>query len=192
MAEIFLNGLWTMSCQAAIAVCMVLAARGLFAAAKLPQKYAYGLWAFPFLRMLLLWWVKSPLSIFEFLQAMGKTPIQNMATEIMALPGIADAPQEASQQAFQMTERLFSPGGSNAMNTQFSLTVLLLSVWAVGFLGLLAYSTLSLLIMTKKLNCCIRMKHNIYLADHIETSFGLGIFHPRIYLPSDIDKHDLK
>lgn len=60
-------------------------------------------------------------------------------------------------------------------------------VWLAGIVILLVYSLVSFLLLKRKVKVSVRYDDNIYLCDNIITPFILGIFRPKIYLPSDIN-----
>ncbi len=64
-------------------------------------------------------------------------------------------------------------------------------VWLVGIVILLVYSFICFFMLRRKVKVCIRFKDNIYLCDNIKTPFILGIFRPKIYLPSDIENDEI-
>ena len=61
------------------------------------------------------------------------------------------------------------------------------AVWAAGIIVMLGYSFVSYLLLKRKVRICVRYDDNIYLCDNIKTPFILGVFKPKIYLPSDIN-----
>lgn len=65
-------------------------------------------------------------------------------------------------------------------------------IWVVGFSIWLVYSILSLLRLRNKLVGAVKLRDNIYLADHIATPFVIGVLHPKIYLPSTLSEQEQK
>lgn len=65
-------------------------------------------------------------------------------------------------------------------------------IWLTGILALCLYSILTGFRLKLRLACSIKLQEHIYLADHIDTPFILGIIHPCIYLPSNIQNHQMK
>lgn len=65
-------------------------------------------------------------------------------------------------------------------------------VWILGLVGLVFYSVLSHLRLQRILICCARLSKEIYSADDISTPFVLGIWRPRIYIPSGMQDETLK
>ena len=58
--------------------------------------------------------------------------------------------------------------------------------WVAGMMAMLAYSYISYLRLKRKVDASIHLNQNIYLCDYIDTPFILGVFSPRIYLPSSM------
>ena len=157
MAEGFLGGLLEMSSRAAMAVCVVLAVRGFFAWVGIPKKYAYILWAIPFLRMVIPWWTESPLSVFGPLRAMtaclpgfwGTGGLAAGAAEggmgsggfgnLLPPPNQASTgtlPREAAAWADSLTKSLSAAGA----DWQAGLPeAAVLTVWAAGGCGMWGY-----------------------------------------------------
>lgn len=63
-------------------------------------------------------------------------------------------------------------------------------VWLLGIAILLVYSILSLMKLQKRLKNAVHERDNIYLAEHLETSFVMGIIRPKIYLPASLTKKE--
>lgn len=64
-------------------------------------------------------------------------------------------------------------------------------LWLVGAGTILIYSIVSYGKLKGKVLCSICMSENIYYADDIDSPFVLGIFRPRIYLPSSMKQENL-
>ena len=71
----------------------------------------------------------------------------------------------------------------NALSGRW-LSVVIAVVSIAGMVLLLAYSLVSLLRLRRRLVGTVRLRDNIYLADHIPSPFVMGLFRPKIYLPS--------
>lgn len=152
-----------MSCQAAVVMLFVLAARLLAGAARVPKKYCCMLWAIPFVRMVCPVAIESVLSLLPRRELLfSRYPAEGLANE-GTVPGAAST--------FQW------------------LTVLGM-IWAAGVVLFLAYSVISFLKLRRKLCCSLHLQDNIYLADYIQTPFVLGLIKPRIYVPSAITQEE--
>ena len=61
-------------------------------------------------------------------------------------------------------------------------------IWIIGAAALLVYAAVSYLLIRRKVSASLHLRENIYLCDYIESPFILGIFRPRIYLPSSLER----
>lgn len=66
------------------------------------------------------------------------------------------------------------------------------TVWPIGILGMLCYAGYSYLRIRKKVKEAVFLTDNIWLCDHVESPFILGIFRPRILLPSTIQPEEMQ
>lgn len=64
------------------------------------------------------------------------------------------------------------------------------AVWLVGIAVMLIYTLISYLKIHRKIREAVPYNENIWVCDRIAAPFILGIFRPKIYLPSAIDKQD--
>ena len=73
-------------------------------------------------------------------------------------------------------------------NVSFLKSVSFLSsvLWPLGILGMLLYGSISWLRIRKKTKESVCLRDNIWLCDHVSSPFILGMFRPRIILPSSI------
>lgn len=65
-------------------------------------------------------------------------------------------------------------------------------VWLVGIGAMLLYTAVSYLAIHKKVKEAVPFRENIWLCDHVDTPFILGVLHPRIYLPSAMGEGDME
>ena len=64
------------------------------------------------------------------------------------------------------------------------------AVWLFGMGSLALYSLISLLFLRRRLAGAMHLRENIYLADHIDTPFVMGLLRPKIYLPSSLSQRE--
>ena len=64
------------------------------------------------------------------------------------------------------------------------------AVWLFGMGSLALYSLISLLFLRRRLVGAMHLRENIYLADHIESPFVMGLLRPKIYLPSSLSQQE--
>ena len=63
-------------------------------------------------------------------------------------------------------------------------------LWLVGVFAMLAYMLISYICLRVRVREAAFLRDNIYECDSISTPFILGVFRPKIYLPSAIDELD--
>lgn len=171
--DICMMQVFNMSCQAGIIICIVLIVRQIFNWIKVPKKFSYCLWLIPFFRMICPWTVESIFSLMpiKFINR-GIQHINNQIVVGMASTTIGPA----------------APTGSDTV--RFWMTLMGI-IWLSGSCLVLFYCMVSYWRLKRKLICSICMKDNIYLADYIDTPFVLGVWKPRIYLPSDLQSREM-
>ncbi|MDE7300006.1 MAG: M56 family metallopeptidase, partial [Lachnospiraceae bacterium] len=59
-------------------------------------------------------------------------------------------------------------------------------IWLAGIAGISACSMFSMLRLKRRLVGAVRAEGNIYQSDYIDSPFVVGVFRPRIYLPSSL------
>ncbi len=76
---------------------------------------------------------------------------------------------------------------------QLSLDFLqiLIPIWLVGIAGMLGYSLVAYLLLRKRVAVSVAVEKNVFLCDHVDSPFVFGIFVPKIYIPSGIEKDKL-
>ena len=75
--------------------------------------------------------------------------------------------------------------GSDADFLQLMWTVLLY-LWIAGIAAMLFWALVSFLKLRRQVRASVREEKNVYLCDEIRSPFILGVFRPRIYLPSHL------
>lgn len=63
-------------------------------------------------------------------------------------------------------------------------------LWAFGVVGMVGYSLVQLVRLRKRLVGALPLDRTLRLADHIDTPFVLGLFRPKIYLPSHLSDQE--
>ena len=64
-------------------------------------------------------------------------------------------------------------------------------IWLVGMAALLLYALISYLRLRRRVAASMLLHENIRLCDGIDSPFILGLFRPRIYLPSTVTREDM-
>lgn len=77
-----------------------------------------------------------------------------------------------------------APNAGDSVNPIQVLTFAASIIWCVGIATMLIYCLISYIRLHNRTKVSIRQRDNIYFCDNIDSSFILGIFRPRVYLPS--------
>jgi beta-lactamase regulating signal transducer with metallopeptidase domain len=84
---------------------------------------------------------------------------------------------------------------SVSQNTGYSFEKYISSIsylWILIVFIIVIYNILSYIRLKNKLIGAIKLEKNIYLADYIKTPFVIGLFKPKIYLPSIMKEDEIK
>ncbi len=166
---------------------------------KLPKNPQLLLWALVALRLAIPFSLESSLSLMPKTEAVsiltGSTVISprnlsEMPVPTATVPAPAVAPQPsfsqkvlpAASQASAAQAPFTGPNG-----TENGLLVVCTLLWLLGAAGMLTYCLAAYLRLRKKLSVSLRLDGNVYLCDGIPAPFLLGLFRPRIYLPSGLN-----
>lgn len=183
----FLPKLINMSLTAGVVIVVVLLLRLLLQ--KAPKVISYALWGIVLFRLLCPVAVTSDLSLFGFLdtpaaESSARTSrIEYVPSDIVhttQLLGIA-----LSLPGADGINDMLPPGGEQpgAYPLAAPMTIAVY-VWMAGVIGMGVYAAVSYLQLRKKLVTASPLRENIYLADDITSPFVMGLFRPKIYLPS--------
>lgn len=178
-----------MSLTASVVIVAVLLMRLLLKRA--PKVFSYMLWAVVLFRLLCPVSVSSAISAFNLLD----TPVSESGS-------IAYVPKDIVSMKYPKVE-IPVPGVSEVINESLpqgeeqlradpleAPISLMTYLWLCGIVVLLVYSALQLFLLWRSLVGAVCMQENIYLADHIDTPFVMGLIFPGIYLPSSLEKRE--
>ena len=189
----FLPKLLNMSLTASVVMVLVLLARLLLKRA--PKAISYALWGIVLIRLLCPVSLKSGASLFGLLDtptaqqgAMTSSityiPEDIVHTEypsiVLPVPGVGEAISETLPKG---QEQLVA----DPMEAPFTMATY---VWVAGFLAMSVYAVFSYYRLRRKLITASLLRQNIYLADEIASPFVLGLFRPKIYLPSAMTERE--
>lgn len=178
MENIFFK-LVNMSLAASVVAAVVIILR--LVLKKAPKRISVVLWALVALRLILPFSIESSFSLMPSYAVMPEGVVSYEKTEIDSTP----------TDVITVT----SPSGDSKEYQTTSLTDSLpieVAVWLSGMAVMLAYALTSYLTIRKKVSESVPLKGNIRLCDRIATPFILGIFRPKIYLPTSMDEADTK
>jgi len=189
----FLPKLLNMSLTASVAIVLVILLRLLLK--KAPKVISYALWGIVLFRLLCPVSIGSSLSLYNLFDApteeagamtsvMEYVPENIVHTEypsvVLPVPGVSEAINEALPQGEEQmrADPLEGP--------VFIATY----VWGAGVLVMVIYGLATYIRLRRKLLIAVKMRDNIYLADGITSPFVLGLFRPKIYLPSTMEEKE--
>ncbi|MCM1063298.1 MAG: hypothetical protein NC420_02310 [Eubacterium sp.] len=212
VGEDLVRGLLEISVQAAVIFCVLVLVRAFFALCRAPKKYACLLWLILFVRLLMPIQPESPVGLwtkggmqYVLVENRGEYSDQTLAGDgVSASAGAQSAENAGAWKERPESINIGMPMGSQgeqqgtgsmsapkALYRGKGIWMPLFAVWGTGCLGCLLYGGISCLRLKRKLRCSIKQKDNCYLADGIPTAFVMGIFSPKIYLPSELGEKDM-
>ena len=163
-----------------------------------PKVISYALWAVVLFRLLCPVSIEAPISLIP----QTEPTIQNY--DLLNEPVTPLAAMDAAQQAVGdvlnggigvqhiRTTDFDEDGTRRIISVDWSTVWILFTkfIWLGGMAALLIYSTVSLIRLKRKLVGAILLRDNIYLADHIDSPFVMGLIRPKIYLPSSLSEKE--
>lgn len=176
MNNLFLE-LLNRSITASLLMILVIALH--FILRKMPKNVNCILWLLVGIRLI------CPVSIESMFSVLpSKEPVQQMFDNVTTITTNTDIVNLEDNQLNATTNQ------SQKMDSQPNLTKdlprLCAIIWFCGFIGMSGYTMLGFYKLKKRVRESIPYKEQIFLCDHIDTPFILGILKPKIYLPSDI------
>lgn len=177
--------IWNMSLNAGVIILVVLLAR--LALKRAPKVFSYALWAVVLFRLLCPVSLPSGLSLFSLVNApvSGQNTLEYIPPDIvhtedpevdLPLPGVSAAVNQALPYG---DEQL----AADPLEAPMAIAT---TVWLFGIAVPVIYSVVSLLRLRRKLVGSALLRDNIRLADQISSPFVMGLFRPKIYLPSSL------
>ncbi len=203
-----------MSLTGGIVILVVAAAR--LCLKRAPKAVSYGLWAVVLFRLLCPLAVSSDFSLLNLLDVPVKEALVGSRLEYILiegepvgnLPGTDNGVASDVDSEGDLGENLLMTGINSAINVDdrqkndiFSERPVTVTVerplsagtifpaaviWCLGAAGMLLYAVLSGRRLRRNLVGAVHLKDNIFLSDYITSPFVMGLWRPRIYLPSDL------
>ncbi|MDO4380802.1 MAG: M56 family metallopeptidase [Clostridia bacterium] len=180
LEDVFLK-IFNMSLTAVWIILAVMVLRLIFK--KAPKTLACALWLLAAVRLVLPFSVESALSLVPSGEVIHKSfyadsgaPVTTVHTGVSFLNSFIGSAEPIVTEAKPTVD----------------VMIILSVVWAVGVFAVLLYALISFLILGKKVAASVKYKDNIYFCDGIESPFILGVFRPKIYLPSAIGENEFE
>ena len=176
LERIFLQ-LLNMSFTASIVIAFVLVARIILH--KAPKVFSYMLWSVVLFRLI------SPFS-FESIFSLLPTKANPISQDIlyMQTPNIDTGIGITNQSVPVIISAPVPQASANPLQIWISIFSY---IWVLGVAALLVYSLIALFRLRKQLLNATLYQNNIFISSRIDTAFVMGIFYPKVYLPSDLN-----
>lgn len=182
MEAVFLK-LFNMSVTASWLVLAVLVLRVFLK--KAPKSVRCVLWALVGIRLICPFSVESAISLMPSTQTVPDSIISGPSFDIQT--GVAGVDMRVNN---YLGDRYFE-GVTVPAGTGSNIMAVLAMIWTAGILVMLIYTLVSYVKLHRKVNEAVEFQDNIWFCDRIATPFILGVFRPRIFLPSAISESDM-
>ena len=190
--ELVFNKVLTMSISASWLVLAVLLLRLLLK--KSPKWISVALWALVALRLVVPVSLESGLSLMpektteQMVQTIsggyyGDTMIYSRGSENYDVAVSAGVTPEAGDGGYQY---VLNQSGDPTEPVQ-TVAVLYGQIWVLGLILMALHAFVSYVKLKKKVSASLDLGNGVHLCDYIDTPFILGIFCPKIYLPSSME-----
>ena len=138
---------------------------------KAPRAFSCLLWALAAVRLVFPFSLESRVSLVpqQIAAPVQITPVARITPIVADLPGLPPTAQTAAQTA-----------------AGFSWQDALPVIWLVGVAAMGIYALISYLRLAGRVRASVRIKDRLYICDNVSSPFILGLFRPKIYLPSDL------
>ena len=193
MESVFLN-LLNMSITAGWIVLAVAALRLLLR--KAPKAFLIVLWALVGVRLILPVSIESVLSLIPSAETVPQSIMTAYTPKISsgfsAVDGIINPilPRGGSSALPGSAQASVLPEAGISVSPMAVITKTAAAIWLIGMVVLFLYAAVSFLRLKKRIEESVRLSENIYLCDRISSPFVLGLFRPKIFLPSDLPEQD--
>ncbi len=153
-----------------------------FVLKKAPKTITCLLWALVAVRLCLPFTLESALSLIPSAQTVPPSAVTNITPQL--------------ESGFESLDRFLEP--TIAADPRASATPLQIFteiagwVWLIGIIGMLGYALISTLVLRRRIRESVPLRENIMQCDRIDTPFLLGLFAPRIYLPSSVTQEQME
>ena len=196
MSEWIIN-LLNMSMTASVIAVIVMILRLIFRE-KAPKRLIVLLWALVAVRLI------CPISIESSISLMPQRPVQMIQeyrqehTQVENASKVLENTQDNAEQ-YDVSEADLSAVHAAQADTTVTVAAparrltaweAAFIVWTVGTAVMLIYMAVSYVLLHRQVRVNVQRERGVYITDKISTSFILGLFAPRIYIPSYLSEED--
>ncbi|MGN0493033.1 MAG: M56 family metallopeptidase [Acutalibacteraceae bacterium] len=181
MEALFLK-LFNMSVTASWIVLAVIILRPLLK--KAPKAVTVFLWGLVGIRLIF------PISFESVLSLIPSGEILPSDILTTKTPAIDSGISYFNQAVNPVINNSLAPVVGDSVNPMQVVAFIAAVIWIIGIAAMLIYAVISYIRIYRKVREGVRQEGNIYICDRISAPFILGVFRPKIYLPSAIDRQD--
>lgn len=180
LEKLFLQIL-NMSFSASVVILFVLIAR--FFLRKTPKIFSYVLWSAVLIRLILPFSFESPLSMIP-------TKVNPISREIIytSVPMIDTGITPINTIVNAVLPTASPVASVNPLQIWLYVGSI---IWAIGIALLLTYSIVTYVKLKKRLSNAVHLEDKVYLMENLSSPFVMGVFQPRVYLPSTLTKKEM-
>lgn len=167
---------------------------------KAPKIYSYALWAVVLIRLLCPVAIETDFSLLPDMEPVAESyslsdaPVSFLGASEAAYRAVGDALNGGlGIQHIPTTQPAAAEDPAPITVTSYWWEVWILFgqyVWAAGIGVMTLYSIIKYRKLRRALVGAARLEDNIFLADHIDSPFVMGLFRPKIYLPSSLPQRE--
>lgn len=183
MSDLFIN-LLNMSITASWLVLAVIVLR--FLLKKAPKWINAVLWSFVGFRLVCPFSFESVLSLIPSAETVPTDIVYSQS------PTIHSGIPVLNSTVNPIISESFAPDVTASANPLQIVTAIASAVWITGIAAMILYAVISFVRLHKKVCEGVVLKDNIWLCDRIDTPFILGVFRPRIFIPSGMAESDME
>lgn len=183
MSDLFIN-LLNMSITASWLVLAVIVLR--FLLKKAPKWINAVLWSFVGFRLVCPFSFESVLSLIPSAETVPTDIVYSQS------PTIHSGIPVLNSTVNPIISESFAPDVTASANLLQIVTAIASAVWIIGIAAMILYAVISFVRLHKKVCEGVVLKDNIWLCDRIDTPFILGVFRPRIFIPSGMAESDME
>ncbi len=181
MSEIFLKIL-NMSLVSSMLIVVLICLRPLLK--KAPHSLSCVLWGLVGIRLACPFTFESILSLVP-----DPEPVSREAFAAFESAYTPSLQMDASSVTNIVSNTLASPAGAS-INPMQAISLVAAFIWAAGVAVMLIISLVSYLRLNKTTSASLTTDGKVFINDHIPSPFVLGIFKPKIYIPSDLTEYE--
>ncbi len=183
MKELFLE-IVSMSVSACWLVPAVLVVRLILK--KAPRWINVLLWGIVAIRLICPFSLESTFSLIPDAEILPQQVISGYSSDVQT--GIAYSDNQMSDYPVNDNYEEVIVSANNGSDIVTVLTI----VWGIGVLFMAVYTITSYWLLHRKIDTAVLLRDNICQSENVDSPFVLGIIKPRIYLPFNLDKYNLK